>query len=181
MRYIKFSIKHLIATVIGLVFFFLLARFLSFNIFANTNLTLQYAIVGFFAAAFGPIPGLLIGLIGHALTDLSYGFGIWWSWVIASAFTGLCSGFLLEPGKVERGEFGTADTLRFIIGNLVIQAAAWCLIAPGLDILIYGEPADKVFRQGFVAGAGNFVITAIFGTLLLAGYARTRTPPDNLD
>ena len=181
MKYFKFSIKQLVATAIGAAIFFLLARFLSVPVFANTNLTLQYAIVGFFAAVFGPLPGLLIGLIGHTLTDLSYGYGIWWSWVIASTFVGFCSGFLLKAGKVEEGGFGKVDSIRFIIGSLIVHAVAWGVIAPGLDILIYEEPADKVFVQGLIAGAGNFVITAIIGTLLLFGYSKTRVKTGSLD
>ena len=181
MKFFKFSIKQLVATAIGAALFFLLARFLSIPVFANTYLTLQYAIVGFFAAVFGPISGLLIGLIGHALTDLSFGFGIWWSWVIASTVVGFCSGFLLKPGKVEEGEFGKVDVIRFIVGSLIVHAVSWGLIAPGLDILIYAEPADKVFVQGLIAGAGNFVITAIIGSLLLFGYTKTRVKTGSLD
>ena len=181
MKFFKFSIKQLVATAIGAALFFLLARFMSFPVFANTYLTLQYAIVGFFAAVFGPISGILIGLIGHALTDLSFGWGIWWSWVIASAVVGFCSGFLLKPGKVDEGEFGKADMIRFIVGSLIVHAVSWGLVAPLLDILIYAEPADKVFVQGLIAGAGNFVITAIIGTLLLFGYSKTRVKTGSLE
>ena len=181
MSFFKFSVKQLVATAIGAALFFLLARFLSFPIFANTFLTLQYAIVGFFAAVFGPITGLLIALIGHALTDLSWGWGIWWSWVIASAFVGFVSGFIIKPGRVEEGLFGKVDVVRFIVGSLVVHALAWGLVAPILDILIYAEPADKVFTQGLIAGSSNFVITAIVGTLLLLGYSKTRTQTGSLD
>ena len=181
MKYFKFSIKQLVATAIGAALFFLLARFLSFPIFANTTLTLQYAIVGFFAAVFGPISGLLIGLIGHALADLSWGWGIWWSWVIASAVVGFISGFLLKARSVEEGEFGKVGILRFIIGSLIVHALSWGVVAPVLDILIYAEPADKVFLQGLIAGAGNFVFTAIIGTLLLFGYSKTRVKSGSLD
>jgi len=178
---VKFSVKQIVATAIGAALFFLLARFLSIPVFANTTLTLQYAIVGFFAAVFGPICGLLIGLIGHALTDLSWGYGIWWSWVIASTVVGFLSGFLVKSGKVEEGLFAAKDAVRFIIGSLIVHALAWGLVAPGLDILIYAEPADKVFVQGLIAGAGNFVLTAIFGTLLLLGYAKTRVKTGSLE
>jgi len=181
MNYFKFSIKQLVATAIGAAIFFLLARFLSFPVFANTYLTLQYAIVGFFAVVFGPICGLLIGLIGHFFVDLSFGWGIWWSWVIASAVVGLLSGFLLKPGKVEEGELDKIDIVRFVVGSLIVHAISWGLVAPVGDILIYAEPADKVFTQGLIAGAGNFVITAIIGTLLLFGYSKTRTKPGSLD
>ena len=176
----KFTVKHIVATAIGAAIFFLLARFVSIPVFANTYITFQYAITGFFAVVFGPISGLLVALIGHALADLSWG-GVWWSWVIASAFVGLCSGFLVKSGKVEEGEFGKSDALRFIIGSLIIHAVAWGGIAPGLDILIYAEPTDKIIVQGLIAGSSNFVITAIVGTLLLFGYAKTRVKSASLD
>jgi len=179
--YFKLSIKQLVATAIGAAIFFLLARFLSFPVFANTYLTLQYAVLGFFAVVFGPIAGLLIGLIGHFFVDLSFGWGIWWSWVIASAIVGLLSGFLLKPRKIEDGNFAVKDILVFIIGSLIVHGVAWGAVAPAGDILIYAEPADKVFTQGLIAGAGNFVITAIIGSLLLFGYAKTRTKSGSLD
>jgi energy-coupling factor transport system substrate-specific component len=178
----KFTVKHIVATAIGAALFFLLARFLSFPIFANTYLTMQYAVLGFFAAVFGPIAGFLIGLIGHALTDLAWGWGIWWSWVIASAVVGCGSGFILWGIKVDEGEFDAKKhIIRFICGSFIVHAVAWGLVAPLLDIAIYAEPADKVFTQGLIAGAGNFVFTAIIGSLLLIGYAKTRVKTGSLE
>jgi energy-coupling factor transport system substrate-specific component len=180
-KFFKFSIKQLVATAIGVAIFFLLARFLSIPVFANTFITFQYAVLGFFAVVFGPIVGVLIGLIGHFLVDLSFPWGVWWSWVIASAVVGLLSGFILKPGKIEEGEFAVADIIRFIVGSLIVHAIAWGAIAPLGDIVIYAEPADKVFTQGLIAGASNFVITAIVGSLLIFGYSKTRTKAESLD
>jgi len=144
-------------------------------------LTLQYAVVGFFAVVFGPIVGLLIGLIGHFFVDLSFGWGVWWSWVIGSAFVGFASGFILKPGTVENGEFGKSGIVRFIIGSLIVHALAWGLIAPVGDVLIYAQPANFVFTQGLIAGSSNFVVTAVVGTLLILGYSKTRTKSGSLD
>ena len=177
----KFTIKHIVATAIGSAIFFVCARFLSIPVFANTYLSLQYAVLGFFAAVFGPLCGMLIGLIGHSLTDLAFGWGIWWSWVIASTVVGLLSGFVIKQGKVEEGMFAKSDIARFILGSLIVHGVSWGLVAPVLDILIYAEPADKVFVQGIIAGAGNFAFTAIIGTALLAGYARTRIKSGSLE
>ena len=177
----KFTIKQIVGTAIGIALFFLLARFVSVPVFANTTLTLQYALLGFFAAVFGPISGVVIGLVGHALVDMSFGWGIWWSWVIASAVVGLLAGFIIKTGKIEEGEFGKTDIIRFIVGSLIVHAIAWGVIAPVLDILIYAEPANKVFIQGLIAGTGNFVMTAIVGTALLFGYAKTRVKSESLE
>ena len=177
----KFSVKHLVATAIGAAIFFLLARFLSFPVFANTFLTLQYAVLGFFAAVFGPIVGLLIGLIGHFFTDLTFGWGLWWSWIITSGVVGCASGFILKAGSVEEGEFGGKGAVRFIVGSLIVHAVSWGLIAPVLDIIIYAQPANRVFTQGIIAGAGNFVLTAIVGTALILAYVKTRTKSGSLE
>ena len=177
----KFSIKQVVATAIGSAIFFVLARFVSIPIFANTYLTLQYAVLGFFAAVYGPICGLLIGLIGHTLTDLAFGWGIWWSWVIASAVVGFLSGFVVKARKAEEGALEKSDMVRFIFGSLIVHGLSWGVVAPLLDIAIYAEPANKVFVQGLIAGAGNFVFTAVIGTALLAGYAKTRVKTGSLE
>lgn len=39
----------------------------------NTNISLQYAVLGLLAAMYGPVAGGLIGFIGHTLIDLSWG------------------------------------------------------------------------------------------------------------
>ncbi len=176
----KISVKTIVAIGIGTAIFFLLARFVSIPVFANTNITFQYAVLGFFAAVFGPVAGLLIGLIGHALTDLAFGYGLWWSWIIVSALIGLASGFIFKGVDIEAGEFNTKTAVRFIVGSAVIHLTGWGLVAPVLDILIYAEPANKVFTQGLIAGASNIVTTAIVGTLLLYGYSKTRTQSGSL-
>ena len=174
MKFFKFSVKQLIATVIGVALYLLLSYFLSFQILPDIYLAFQYAIVGFFAAVFGPISGFVIGLAGQVFTDLSFNAGIWWSWCIASAFVGFGSGFLLKPGRIEEGWFSIKDVIRFIVGSLAVYAVSWGAIAPGLDILIYREPADMVFTHALVTGVVNYIATVIFGTLLLYLYAGTR-------
>jgi energy-coupling factor transport system substrate-specific component len=54
----------------------------------------------------------------------------------------------------------------------VANAIAWILVAPVLDILIYAEPADKVFAQGALAFVANIIIVAILGTLLGVAYSK---------
>jgi energy-coupling factor transport system substrate-specific component len=46
------------------------------------------------------------------------------------------------------------------------------LVAPILDILVYSEPANKVFAQGAFAFIGNILIIGILGTLLIAAYSK---------
>ena len=66
------------------------------------------------------------------------------------------------------------DILRFNLFQVVAHIIAWGLIAPVLDIVMYAEPANKVFLQGLVGGVSNIVTTAIVGTLLCIAYAASR-------
>jgi len=176
----KVSVRTFVAIGIGAAIFFVLGRFLSIPVFANTTINLQYAILAFFAVLFGPLAGAMIGLIGHALIDFTM-YGAWWSWIIASAVVGLVIGLMASKINVEDGEFGQKQIIYFNVVQIIANAIAWIVIAPVLDILIYSEPANKVFTQGAIAGLGNAVTTAIVGTLLLAAYSKTRVKPGSLD
>ena len=173
----KFGVKRIFATVIGALVFFIIARYASIFVYVETYISFQYAILSSFAAVFGPVCGLLIGFVGHGLTDLSFYSSIesiWWSWVIASALAGFMAGFVLKPGKIENGEFTRREIIRFVVGNLVIHVISWGVVAPILDIAIYDESASKAFLQGLIAGTSNFIITAVVGSLLLIGYVNAR-------
>ena len=168
-----FSVKALVATAIGAALFFVLGRFVAIpSGVPNTNISIQYGVLAFVAGVFGPIAGLLAGLIGHFFIDFSFGWGVWWSWVIASSFFGFAMGFVAKMLKVEEGQFGGKDIAVFNIGQVVSHLLAWVVIAPVLDIVIYAEPANKVFIQGLTSAAINAIATAVVGTLLCLAYSK---------
>ncbi|MDL2302509.1 ECF-type riboflavin transporter substrate-binding protein [Lachnospiraceae bacterium OttesenSCG-928-D06] len=175
----KFGVKTVVAIGIGSATYFLLARFASVPIFANTTLAFQYAVLGFFAAVFGPVAGLLIALIGHILTDLT-SYGLWWSWIVTSGVVGLASGIVMKGNQVEEGDFGRKSIIKFTMSSILIHAVAWIGIAPTLDVLIYKEPVAKTYLQGVTAGLTNGVITAIIGSFLLIAYSKTRVKAGSL-
>lgn len=175
------SIKTIVAIGIGAAVFAILMRFVIIPTgIPNTNIQTAYAFLALMAVVFGPVAGGLIGFIGHTLNDaLSYG-SVWWSWVIVSLFIGLFIGLFKDRINIENGEFGKKEIISFNIVQIVVQAIGWIVIAPVLDILIYAEPANKVFVQGLVAAGVNIVSVGIIGTILLATYAKTRTKSDSL-
>lgn len=168
----KFSVKTIVAIGIGAALFFVLGRFVSIpSGIPDTNISIQYGVLAFISAVFGPVAGLLAGLIGHFFIDFSFGWGVWWSWVIASALFGFIMGFVANKMKIDEGEFGGKDILIFNIAQVICHLLAWVVIAPVLDIVIYSEPANKVFVQGLVSAGINIVATAVVGTLLCVAYA----------
>lgn len=168
-----FNVKMLVATAIAAALFFVLGRFVAIpSGIPNTNISIQYGVLAFVSAIYGPIAGLLAGFIGHFFIDFSYGWGVWYSWVIASAFFGCAMGFVSYALKVDNGDFNVKKALLFNAAQIIANLLAWGVIAPVLDIVIYAEDATKVFVQGLVAGGVNMVACAVIGTLLLFVYAK---------
>ena len=174
------TVKKVVATGIGAALFFVLARFVSIpSGIPNTNIAFQYGIQSVFAILYGPVVGCLSGFIGHVLCDMSWG-GVWWSWAFATAVYGLIVGLFAKRISVYNGVFSKAEILRFVLANAVANIAAWIVIAPVGDIIIYGEDPSLVFVQGLVAGAGDFVFACLIGGLLLYAYAKTIAKPGSL-
>lgn len=170
-----FSVKQIVAIGIGAALFFVCGRFIAIpSPVPNTSITIQYGVLAFLAVEFGPIAGALIGLIGHALIDASYGWGIWWSWVIASGVFGLLMGIACFKLRLDGGTFKGKDIARFNITQIICHIICWGGVAPVLDILIYKEPIEKLFAQGLVSGISNAVTTAIIGTILCFAYSKAR-------
>ena len=176
------TIKTFVAVGIGAALFFVLGRFVAIpSPVPNTNISLQYAVLGLLAAMYGPVAGGLIGFIGHALIDLSWGGIPWWSWVIASAFTGVVVGLFAKKLNIQDGDFNKAKAAIFAVANVVAHAIAWIVVAPVLDILIYAEPAKKVFAQGVFAGISNSITAVVVGGLLVLAYTKTIAKKGSLD
>jgi UPF0397 protein SSU98_0390 len=80
----------------------------------------------------------------------------------------------------EEGIFSVKDALLFNLVQVGANVFAWIAAAPCLDILIYKEPANKVFTQGITAALLNAVSTGVVATLLLVAYAKSRPKKGSL-
>lgn len=180
-EYFKVNTRTIVATGIGAAIFMLLFMYVKVpSPIPETQFQTAYGFSAFMGALFGPIAGSLISFIGHALSDaVQYG-SPWWSWVIASGVSGLVFGFAYKRTKVEEGEFKGKDILTFNVIQILGNAISWIVVAPVLDILIYQEPVNLVFVQGFTAFGMNSISAGVIGTLLLIAYAATRTKKGSL-
>ena len=177
----KFSVKSIVAIGIGAALFFVLGRFVAIpSPVPNVNICVQYGLLAFMSVVYGPVAGALMGFIGHALIDFSYGWGVWWSWVIASGVFGLLVGFAAKLFKMNEAEMGKKGLIKFNIAQVVSHLICWMAVAPVLDVYMMGEPWDKLISQGLMAGLGNAVTTAIVGSLLCVAYAATKTKAGSL-
>lgn len=175
------SIRTVVAIGIGAAVFVILGRFASIPTgLPNTQIETTYAFLALMSVIFGPIAGGLIGLIGHAIKDAIFFGSIWWSWVVVSGFVGFFIGLAARNINIEHGVFAKKEVISFNIIQAIVQLIGWTLVAPVLDILIYAEPASKVFTQGVLAAASNIVTVGVLGTILLVTYAKTRSQTDSL-
>lgn len=175
------SIKTIVAIGIGSAVYFVLGRFVTIPTgVPNTNVETAIAFLAFIAVLFGPIAGGLVGLIGHALKDALMFGSVWWSWVLVSLFVGLLIGLAAQRIKLEDGQFGKKELISFNLIQVVVQVIGWGLVAPVLDILIYAEPANKVFTQGLVAALLNIISVGVFTSILLFSYSKTQSLGNSL-
>lgn len=177
----KFSIKTIVAIGIGAAVFMILGRFGSIpSGIPNTNIETAYAYLALMAILYGPKAGFLIGLIGHGLKDLVFYGMPWFSWVISSAVVGLIIGLISKRLKVESGEFKIKQIIIFNITQIIANVIAWFIVAPTLDIMIYAEPANKVYLQGAIGGISNMITVGVLGTLVLLTYSKTKIKSGSL-
>ena len=175
------SVKTVVAIGIGAALVFVLNHFAAIpSGVPNTNIQPGIAVLSIFAAVFGPLAGFLIGFIGHTLVDITAGWGVWWSWIIADAFYGLAVGLLWKFYRIEKGKFGITQCAIFNGVQICANLLAWVAIAPYLDILIYQKPSDEIYLQGITAASVNIVVVLILGNLLAFGFSKTRTKAGSL-
>ncbi|OON97731.1 MAG: ECF transporter S component [Candidatus Epulonipiscioides saccharophilum] len=175
------KIKTVVAIGIGSALFLILGRFVVIPTgIPNTEIQTAYAFLAFMAILYGPIAGGCIGFIGHILKDLTAYGSPWFSWIIASAVLGLIIGLVAKKLNIQDG-FTLKRGILFNVTQIIANLIAWVIVAPTLDILIYAEPTNKVFAQGFVASLSNIVTICVIGTFLLYTYSKTLTRSNSLE
>lgn len=155
---IRAILKGLIATAAGTAAFVLLTKTqIPVSLISGTSMQLRSCLLVFIAAYFGPLPALITGFAGHAISDALFYGGVWWSWVIADGFCGLAMGIMAYVCRF------SAVCLLYIV-QVIANVAAWAFLAPLLDVVMYGEDAMMVFYQGLVAAQLNAVLSAVVCT-----------------
>lgn len=151
-------------------------------VFANTTLKPAMAVLGLWAAAFGPVVGALVGLIGHLLTDIFAGWGVWVTWAIGSAIVGIIIGFYGKITKfnLEEGVFGTKEIVTFIVISFIANFLGYAFSAL-LDFILYTEPFGKVAAQQIIASLCNTLMIGTIGSIFMKLYANKNASKANLE
>ncbi len=155
---------------------------LSIPVFTNTSLKPAMAILALWSAAFGPVVGFLVGFIGHMLTDLFAGWGVWWTWVLGSGLVGIMLGCYkyLTKDNLEDGVFGAKEVVILIVLSLVANFLGY-FVSAVLDYFIYTEPLNKVFVQQLIAASTNTVCIGVLGSVFMKLYANKKASGKDLE
>lgn len=150
-------------------------------VFANTTLKPAMAVLALFSVLFGPLVGFLVGFIGHWVTDLFAGWGVWLTWVLGSGIVGMVIGFFprLTGNRISKGEFSYKDFSLFVILALIGNIVGYGCSA-FLDTVLYAEPFTKVFTQLTIIATGNTVLIAVVGYFILRSVAKRNKQSRNL-
>lgn len=150
-------------------------------VFANTTLKPAMAVLALFSVLFGPIVGFLVGFIGHWVTDLFAGWGVWLTWVLGSGIVGMVIGLfpVMTKNRLSQGELPMKDFVLFVTLALAGNVVGYGCSA-FLDTILYAEPFTKVFTQLSIIAAGNTVLIAVVGFLILKSVAKRNKQSRNL-
>lgn len=175
------SVQTVVAIGIGTAIIFILKRWVSIpSGFPNTNIDTSYGFLGFMALVYGPVAAFIMGFLGHALTDFTQYGTPWWTWVFTTGLVGGVIGLFWKRLDVTSGKFGTKKIVAYNVIQVITNVVSWALIAPTLDIIVYSEPANKVYIQGLISAVSNSVSAGVIGTILLVAYAASRTQRGSL-
>ena len=119
------SIKQVVAIGVGAALFVVIGMISIPTPVPNTSIQLQYAVQSLLSIIFGPLVGLLVGLIGPAVKDSLAGYGLWWTWIIASGLFGLAVGLFRKYIRVTQGVFELKDIVFFNLIQIVANALVW--------------------------------------------------------
>lgn len=177
----RFTIQQVVAAGIGTALFVVLTEVqIPAVIVPNTALQVRAGLLAFIAAVYGPVVGGIVGLLGHALGDAFFYGSIWWSWVVPDALFGVAVGMFVKRYRIRESAFGAKEAAIFNVIQIIGNVLAWIVCAPVLDILIYAEPANKVFTQGAIACICNVVTVAVLGSILCIMYSKLSTKTSSL-
>lgn len=175
------EVKDIVAIGIGAAVFVILFKFIAIpSGIPNTDIQVAYGFLSLMSVLYGPVAGALIGFIGHMIKDFTTYGSAWWSWILCSGLLGYALGLAGRKINLRSGVLTAKEMIHFNIWQVISNAIIWIGIAPTLDILIYAEPANKVYTQGVLSFFVNAISVGVVGTLLMKAYAETRTKKGSL-
>ena len=163
----KIGIKEIVVVLIGSALFFSFTVFsVPYDIIPSTSIEIRAAVLSFVAAVYGPVAGLLTGILGHCLGDVLFYENISISWTIAEGIFGFILGWFFDTFHISDGRFGIKELINFNLTQIMANAIAWIVVAPALDLIFVGESIQKAVTQGFFAFFSDTLIIAFVDSIV---------------
>ncbi len=170
--------KSIAAIIVGVILYFGLGRYIAISIPGTNEIAnIQGSILAVSGVIYGPVVGVITGLVGQLLIEASW-FGLalhsyTWSSIVAAALFGYLIGFFGRALHMRNRRFGGKKVILFNIYQIAANGIAWFLAATILNVLIYKQGMARQLGQGLIVWGTNVLIVAVIGTLLLFFYSRT--------
>jgi len=168
--------KRLLYTLGGIIAFYMTARYA--RIPTGTKgvyVFLQYWILVYIAARFGPVCGAVTGFFGHFLFEYTKTDSIKWSWIIGSMILGILIGVLVKRYNIDISSIPKKeDRTKFALVNVFSQVIVWCIIVPILNMTIYDMAFSDAIKRGIFAAINDIVTSVIWLDLFLYSYGKAK-------
>lgn len=147
----------------------------------NVQIRPSLIVLTIFAVYFGPLVGFLSGFLGHMLTDMLAGWGIWWNWELSSGIFGLFCGaiYLFRNFNLRLG-LCTKIHIFLLCTFGVLGFLAGYVFSGVTDIILMGEPPAKIFFQVIVIFVTNSLVFLLLAMPVVLSFARTNKKKSNL-
>jgi energy-coupling factor transport system substrate-specific component len=177
----SFNTRMVVTVSIGTVLYGI-ASLAAVPIGPNTQLRPSIAILTLFAVYFGPLTGFLTGFLGHILTDMLAGWGIWWNWGLASGIFGFAAGLVfLFPGfNIKYGLYNKFHIIFLAVSGIIGFLFGYSF--SGItDITLMGKPPGKVFFQAVIIFTANSFVFLFFSIPIVISFLFTNRKNSNLE
>lgn len=147
----------------------------------NVQLRPSIIVLTIFAVYFGPIVGLIAGFLGNMLTDLLAGWGIWWTWELASGIFGFFCGmvYLFDTFNIRYGKCNKFHIV-FLSITAILGFVAGYAFAGINDIIVMGEPPRKILVQVGIILITNSLVFLLLALPIVIGFIKTNRRHTNL-
>ena len=177
---LNFSTRTVVTISIGAALYGIIGL-IGIPVGPNVQIRPSILILTVFSAFFGPVVGFFAGFIGHILTDLLAGWGLWLNWEISSGIYGFIAGLvcLFKGFDIKCGLYKTWHIIFFCTSTIVGFFIAYTF-AGTLDIIAMGEPPRKIVFQVVVIAITNSVVFLAFTVPIIIGFLKTNKKNCNL-
>lgn len=175
----KIDFKKIYVTIISIILFYLLGRYAKITTGIDiTYVFLQYPLLCIVSIIYGPIVGVITGIVGHTLIDIANSSYVWFSWVTGTGYLGASLGLIAKEWKLkkmpsENKKKYTKIRLQYALIIFGLNVLAFLVVAPILEVLFYKATIANAFSRGLFIAISNGLTSAIVTDMFFSSLRHT--------